>query len=453
MPETDTSRKNTIRARRPTPSRCCGRRSRMNESIATTIFIVLVFGCGETPNDVWKKSNDEARKNFHDGALFISPDGNDDGPCTFDTPCRTMTRTLAKMRGGDVLLVRGGEYDENEIWIRGDFGATALKPISIENYGDETPLFSNGGRHVIVDADHVRIKGLRFTNGKFIASVNCHAGTQIIGNKFTGSGWTWAVISVEGSNITVAGNIIAIDGNLQGSQGHGIYVHQGHDIDVVGNEISGTSGYGIHVFDQQQVGENTVRETRDVNISDNVLHDSRERAGIIVAAQSPGSFVDGVRIIRNVSYGHAGDGIRLIDDVRNVEVFNNTVYRIDTDGISWNGHDGIYVGSGVSGATLVNNLIDLADEARSNHVTVDVLAAIVSLDHALFWPPPSRIFGTQPIGVVLDDPMFVDGNAKDFRLREGSAAIDAGVDVGLPFKGTAPDLGAMEFDPPSTGVR
>ena len=33
------------------------------------------------------------------------------------------------------------------------------------------------------------------------------------------------------------------------------------------------------------------------------------------------------------------------------------------------------------------------------------------------------------------------------RLKAGSQLIDAGVDIGLPFLGKAPDLGAFEFDP------
>jgi hypothetical protein len=33
-----------------------------------------------------------------------------------------------------------------------------------------------------------------------------------------------------------------------------------------------------------------------------------------------------------------------------------------------------------------------------------------------------------------------------FKLAEGSDAIDAGIDVGLPYVGSAPDLGAFEYD-------
>jgi hypothetical protein len=31
------------------------------------------------------------------------------------------------------------------------------------------------------------------------------------------------------------------------------------------------------------------------------------------------------------------------------------------------------------------------------------------------------------------------------KLKAGSDAIDKGVDIGLPFKGKAPDLGAFEY--------
>ena len=34
-----------------------------------------------------------------------------------------------------------------------------------------------------------------------------------------------------------------------------------------------------------------------------------------------------------------------------------------------------------------------------------------------------------------------------FRLRPGSKLIDAGVDVGLPFQGSGPDLGPFETTP------
>ena len=39
------------------------------------------------------------------------------------------------------------------------------------------------------------------------------------------------------------------------------------------------------------------------------------------------------------------------------------------------------------------------------------------------------------------DPKFANPNGYDFSLQSGSPAIDAGVDVGIPFTGSSPDLG------------
>lgn len=59
---------------------------------------------------------------------------------------------------------------------------------------------------------------------------------------------------------------------------------------------------------------------------------------------------------------------------------------------------------------------------------------------------PTNIFSS---GNLKVDPMF-NGS---FGLQEGSPAIDAGINVGLPFFGAAPDIGAYEYIPPVTGKR
>ena len=49
------------------------------------------------------------------------------------------------------------------------------------------------------------------------------------------------------------------------------------------------------------------------------------------------------------------------------------------------------------------------------------------------------------------DPRFVDLVAGDFRLQPGSPLIDAGTDVSVPFCGVAPDMGAIEVCPFTSG--
>jgi hypothetical protein len=55
---------------------------------------------------------------------------------------------------------------------------------------------------------------------------------------------------------------------------------------------------------------------------------------------------------------------------------------------------------------------------------------------------PFRALAPRPL-----DPKFVPDfrRARAYRLAKGSPCLDRGMDVGLPFRGPAPDLGAFEF--------
>ena len=55
--------------------------------------------------------------------------------------------------------------------------------------------------------------------------------------------------------------------------------------------------------------------------------------------------------------------------------------------------------------------------------------------------------GEFQVGNLSVDPLFVAPGSEDFRLSPGSPMIDAGLDIGLPFCGNAPDLGAIEVCP------
>jgi hypothetical protein len=50
-------------------------------------------------------------------------------------------------------------------------------------------------------------------------------------------------------------------------------------------------------------------------------------------------------------------------------------------------------------------------------------------------------------GNISVDPQFVDATVPDVHLQPVSPCIDAGIDVGLPYLGLAPDMGAFEFEP------
>jgi hypothetical protein len=52
---------------------------------------------------------------------------------------------------------------------------------------------------------------------------------------------------------------------------------------------------------------------------------------------------------------------------------------------------------------------------------------------------------------INENPLFVDANNLDFHLSENSPCIDAGVNIGYPYNGLAPDMGSFEFET-ATGI-
>ncbi|MBI2842593.1 MAG: carboxypeptidase regulatory-like domain-containing protein [Armatimonadetes bacterium] len=74
-----------------------------------------------------------------------------------------------------------------------------------------------------------------------------------------------------------------------------------------------------------------------------------------------------------------------------------------------------------------------------------------TLWYNLTYPPtytlgPGEIVSSDPAW----DPMYLSPGI-NFRLRAGSPVIDIGTDVGQPFVGSAPDLGAYEYDTAAVG--
>ena len=114
------------------------------------------------------------------------------------------------------------------------------------------------------------------------------------------------------------------------------------------------------------------------------------------------------QVFNNVFYRcgrkNLGSGI-LLEDATNTSVINNIIARNREAGIT---------GNSVKGSTVSNNLFYKTGESAG-------------------------------IKKVYGDPNFASTSRGNFHLQNGSPAIDAGMDVGLDFTGSAPDIGAYEY--------
>ena len=110
-----------------------------------------------------------------------------------------------------------------------------------------------------------------------------------------------------------------------------------------------------------------------------------------------------------------------------ITVFNNTFDNLP--------HYGLEVEAGDSTNQYINNIFEGCTTGLAG-------ASIGNVTHTnnMFWPASTA---PSPLGTA-ETAQNPDLNA-DYTLQAGSPAIDAGVYVGLPYNGSAPDLGAFEF--------
>jgi hypothetical protein len=385
---------------------------------------------------------------------YVAPDGNDSNDGSIDHPWATVQHAGRTAGPGDTILVRGGTYNEGEIWLRADYGHCGAdgQMLTIRAYPGETPVFVNGNRPFIVECDYLRVEGLHFQNGKSIVIRGLDRTTiQIVNNTFTGSGYSWDAISAEGNNILLEGNVCDIEGNTVGTQGHCYYVHHGTNIILRHNVARGMTGYGIHIFDQRRSNDppGFERLIKDVVVEGNVCYDSQQRAGIILAAYDHAR-IENVIIRNNIVFNNAIGGIVLRSESKDIYVYNNTLYG--------NGGDAIVIGGSGSldNLVIVNNILDTTGSGNVYHVNNTVNEPTVSLDNNLYWPAPVRLNNISDSHPITGDPQFVDPASHDFHLRSTSPAIDAGVSIpqvmddfdGTPRpQGAAYDVGAYETMP------
>jgi Right handed beta helix region/Chondroitinase B len=367
-------------------------------------------------------------------------------------PWATVEYAGQTAKPGDTILVRGGTYAEGEVWLRAEFGhcGKAGQFVTIAAYPNETPIFTNGQRPFIIDCDYLRVQGLHFRNGKSIGIANNNH-VQVVGNSFKGDGYGYDAISSEGSDILIEGNVCDINGNSVGTQGHCYYIHQGTNIVVRGNTARGMTGYGIHVFDQRRSEDppNYERLIKDIVIEGNVCYESKERSGIIVAAYDHAR-IENILIRNNIAYANALSGIVVRSQVKNAQVYNNTLVDNGAEPIEISGDDPI------EDLSIRNNIIDIADHGDIFYIRNYKVAVSTTLilNTNLYWPGPPKLQNISEQRVLAGDPRFIARASRNYHLGEDSPAIDAGVvltqvmdDIDRQSRpqGSGMDVGADEF--------
>jgi len=255
-----------------------------------------------------------------------------------------------------------------------------------------------------------------------------------------------------------------------GEEGHGLAVNQGHDIIVSDSAAYHNTIHGFDVSDMPKGGE----LSHDVTVEGNFSYDNgvsgfsinsdshhvvyrnnvawRNGAGWAGHGTASGFLCyEGcwhVEWINNVSLENSDAGFRVEDQLGtyatpgdSLLVFkNNIAYKNGQP--EWEERPALAVSGTVWEVVATHN--NWAGELGRN---VPVVGVRLVGDEGEIYTAEEINSGAFQTGNVSVDPQFVDLTVPDVHLSPGSPCIDAGVDVGLPYLGSAPDMGAFEFGP------
>lgn len=404
--------------------------------------------------------------------FYVSTTGNDSNPGTFGQPFASIARGQQVASPGDTVWIRGGVYEfvasegasPNAVLF--NKSGTPGNRINYWAYPGETPIFDFFNyrpveriRGFSVQADYLHFKGLELRGVQ-----------QVI----TNVNESWG-IRVEG----VGGDYNIFEQlNLHHNEGPGLFIINGGNNLVINSDSH-------HNYDPDRGGENAdgfgshSDDDGNMFIGNRAWDNSDDGYDFI---NSPGQVIiedswawhNGYVPDTNFAAGN-GAGIKAGGFLLNPDNFPAVVPRnVVRNSVSFDNRvQGFYANHHPGGIDWLNNIafdnprgFDLindvdpenwpADHYLRNNIAYSNGSNLFNANQTYIddefntWNPgftasASDFLSLSTLGI--DGPRQADGSlpAIDFlHLAPGSDLIDAGQDVGLPFNGVAPDLGAFE---------
>lgn len=402
---------------------------------------------------------------------FISPTGNNANPGTLADPWGSFDFAIDRLDPGDTLFVRGGTYNLNSrLRLRSGDGGTSSNPVNIWAYETggimEQPVLdfsgmneswgSSSGRGIQIDenADWLHIKGLTIQNARDngLYSESNNSVFERLTTRWNGD----SGLQLDGSSsfnlVLNSDSYENYDPNNNGENADGFAI-KFEDIGP-GNVVRGARAWG-NSDDGWDMWEST---TGGVLVEDSWAYDN----GKIIQQFYDKELLE-ANDLNPATFNGDGNGFKLGQDggphvLNRVVVWENEVRGIDVNG---NGFGVEVYNSTVYNSNRNWQFDEESFETQNQHILRNNIsfAGSRSDDFRSGVTDSNNTWNGIPVSAAdflsLDDtiargPRNPDGSlpVSDFlRLASDSNLIDAGIDVGLPFNGDAPDLGAYETSP------
>ena len=356
---------------------------------------------------------------------YVSTTGSDSADGSVDRPLSTLTKALSLVQPGERIQLREGVYKEyvNSLTFEVASG-TQLAPITVESYPGEMAVIDGSERHWsedespsypalfrLEDAEWFVIQNLTFRHAAGRA-LHLEGDHNVIRN----------VLSYENHS---DGVYVLGDRNLlEGVVSHSNYSEQN----------GGDSADGIKLV---AGNANVIRNCHTYNNSDDGT-DIWESTNTLVE----------FCISHENGRGETGDGQGFKLGSRRTSN-NHATVRYN---IAYKNRANNFDGNGGGGLTLLHNTSWQAGNLGFRLLTQEGEAGNVATNNISYEDPDINYGDREKLrnntwNLGIEDPEFISLNpdSPDFlRLAEDSPAVNAGAQVGLPYAGPSPDLGALE---------
>lgn len=411
---------------------------------------------------------------------YVAPTGSDSAAGTMEAPFATLQKGHDTATAGDTVWIRGGTYSivtprSQSAGIQlSKSGASDTNRIKFFAYAGEVPVFDFAMMQISasgytngfsVSGSFLHIKGLEIKNVPMMTNSNN-------GMSASGSNNIFELLNFHHNN----GTGLFISGGTGGNLILNCDSHDNYDPTSSQGDGQNADGFGVHYQEQgnptiirgcrawwnSDDGYDLINHEISVTIENSwAMGNGYTNSGMDVPADGngtgfkAGSSETGVRhFIRGcLAWGNRGNGFYANHSLGGNTWYNNTSVRngtqynmLATDPVDSSGTKVILMGDKVH---IMRNNIGFPNR-NSNMEGVDSMFNSWDL---MLTPADSDFVSVADTGFM--GPRQPDGSLPiiDFmRLSASSKFIDKGVDVMLPYAGSAPDLGCYETGLPSGGA-
>lgn len=399
---------------------------------------------------------------------YVAPrGGSDSGAGTEAAPFATVGKAQSVASPGDTVLIRGGTFSfsgSGTVGVAFSKSGTASAPINYFAYPGETPVFdltglepSNRVTGLDVHCSYIHLRGLEVMGVHQYQSGQDSWGVRVQGNGNVLENLDVHNNDAPGIFITSGANNLVLNCD---SHSNYDYLESGGSGDGFGCHSSGGGNVlrGCRAWDNSDDGFDFINASGSCKVEDSfsfrngwVPPDAKNGTPGAAAGNGAGFKAGGYGsppsvpssgaaahvVQRCVAVGNRAQGFYANHHPGRIDFFNNTAYN---NPANYN----MLADSGYPSSHVIRNNV-----AFGSGGTISNLSGGTASFNS--WNLSVSVSTADFQGVDLAEamgPRNPDGSLPDMKfmhLVASSDLIDVGTDVGLPFEGKAPDLGAFEY--------